>query len=163
MPTLLFNPLQFKFFSPLFFCPFTFTCFNMPIAINFPQRLSVSSIWDSPNLMDNFFFFFPFLKTAIPPHGYSLSCSQAGNSLICALSTVLSQFPCFSRGLVKLGGESLLNVLCLCYLHKMEISMLNSSKSPELGRLKVNSSIVKTSTTTFSCHCYLSPLSKESP
>lgn len=164
----MFNPLQFKCFPPLFFCPFTFTRSNMAIAINFPKWLSVSSIWDSSiwdslNLMGNFFF--SFLKIAIPAHEYFLSRSQAGNSLTCALSTALSKFPYFSRGLVRLGGWSLLTVLCLCYLHKMEISMFNHSKSPELGKLKVNSSIVKTSVIYhyFSCHYRLSPLSGVSP
>lgn len=85
----------------------------------------------------------------VSPHGYSLSLKSHTEVrwvilwLVLYLTT-LFKFPCFSSELVKLGDRISLAVLCLCSLCKMGISMFNNLNSSELGRLKVNSSTVKT-------------------
>ena len=79
--------------------------------------------------------------------GYSLSLmqkpSQVGNFLTCALLISLSKmFPCFSRGFATLEDQSSFAVLYLCYLHKMGVYMFNNLNTAELGRFKINSSIL---------------------
>ena len=71
---------------------------------------------------------------------YCLSLMQkSGGYPVCFI-----EFPCFSRELVTLGDQSSFAVLCLRYLYKMGISMFNNLNTLQLGRFKLNGSIVET-------------------
>lgn len=108
-------------------------------------------LWlEKKNVMDRLFLKQPAIGHCISVYGYSVSFPWVGKSGtwspdLCFIHTALSKkFPCFPRGLVTLGDKSPFTILCLCYLHKMIVSVCNNLHAPELGRLKLNSSIVKT-------------------